>query len=129
MPGSVLGAWTLSVRRSDRNHCPQEPNALSGRRVQGLYSKGVCCDRGQGRIGEIGRAGFGRARLLFLSWGHLRTDLGQARELKGWVSGEECPRGRKVAADARDGRRAWVAEQRGGWGDGGWELRAVGAGR
>ena len=49
-----------------------------------------------------------------MSQGHLRTDLGQARELDEWISGEECPRGRDIVADARHSRRVCVVEQSGG---------------
>lgn len=56
----------------------------------------------------------GGAGLPLLSRGHLRTDLGQARELYEWISGEKCPRGRDIVADARDSRRVCVVEQSGG---------------
>lgn len=109
----ILGAWALSVNRSDRNPAPRSLTSCQGE-TDTVYrgcNKGACCDRGQSRVGEIGSVGHGRVGLPLLSQGHLRTDLGQARNLDEWISGEECPRGRDIVADARDSQRVWVAEQ------------------
>ena len=77
------------------------------------HNEGACCDRGWSRVGEIGSVGHGRAGLPSLTQGHLGIDLGRGGELDEWVSGEECPRGKDIIADARDGRRVWVVEQSG----------------